>query len=45
LIPGIETKFVKSKATIQPFGTKQIMADDSNEEKTGKSTNPAIDKK
>jgi hypothetical protein len=26
---------VKSKATIQPFATKIIMADDSNEEETG----------
>jgi hypothetical protein len=26
---------VKSKATIQPFATKKIMADDSNEEETG----------
>jgi hypothetical protein len=25
---------VKSKATIQPFATKKIMADDSNEEET-----------
>jgi hypothetical protein len=28
-------KVVKSKATIQPFATKKIMADDSNEEETG----------
>jgi hypothetical protein len=28
-------KVVKSKATIQPFATKIIMADDSNEEETG----------
>jgi uncharacterized protein YjcR len=28
-------KVVKSKATIQPFVTKIIMADDSNEEETG----------
>jgi hypothetical protein len=28
-------KSVKSKATIQPFATKIIMADDSNEEETG----------
>jgi hypothetical protein len=28
-------KAVKSKATIQPFATKIIMADDSNEEETG----------
>jgi hypothetical protein len=26
---------VKSKATIQPFATKKIMADNSNEEETG----------
>jgi hypothetical protein len=26
---------VKSKATIQPFTTNRIMADDSNEEETG----------
>jgi hypothetical protein len=29
-----ERKVVKSKAAIQPFATKQIMADDSNEEET-----------
>jgi hypothetical protein len=28
-------KVVKSKAAIQPFATKKIMADDSNEEETG----------
>jgi hypothetical protein len=28
-------KVVKSKATIQPFATNTIMADDSNEEETG----------
>jgi hypothetical protein len=28
-------KVLKSKATIQPFATKKIMADDSNEEETG----------
>jgi hypothetical protein len=28
-------KVVKSKATIQPFATKKIMADDSNKEETG----------
>jgi hypothetical protein len=28
-------KVVKSEATIQPFATKIIMADDSNEEETG----------
>jgi hypothetical protein len=28
-------KGVKSKATIQPFVTKKIMADDSNKEETG----------
>jgi hypothetical protein len=28
-------KVVKSKAAIQPFATKIIMADDSNEEETG----------
>jgi hypothetical protein len=41
-------KVVKSKATIQPFATKIIMADDSNEEETGsqgtRSRNPAINK-
>jgi hypothetical protein len=26
---------VKSKATVQPFATKKIRADDSNEEETG----------
>jgi hypothetical protein len=30
-----ERKVEKSKATIQPFATKIIMADDSNEEETG----------
>jgi hypothetical protein len=28
-------KVVKSKATIQPFATKKVMADDSNKEETG----------
>jgi transcriptional regulator with AAA-type ATPase domain len=31
---------VKSKATIQPFATKIIMADDSNEEETGSQGTP-----
>jgi hypothetical protein len=35
LVQHYKRKVVKSKAVIQPFGTKKIMADDSNEEETG----------
>ena len=35
LVQHHKRKVVKSKATIQPFATKKIMADDSNEEETG----------
>jgi hypothetical protein len=35
---------VESKTVIQPFGTKIIMADDSNEEETGSHQTGAIDK-
>jgi hypothetical protein len=42
---NIIKKVVKCKATIQPFATKKIMADDSNEEETGSQRTPEMDKK
>jgi hypothetical protein len=34
-VQQFKRKVVKSKATIQPFATKKIMADDNNKEETG----------
>jgi hypothetical protein len=36
LVQHYKRNVVKSKATIQQFATKKIMADDSNEEETGR---------
>jgi hypothetical protein len=35
LVQHYKRKVEKSKAAIQPFATKKVMADDSNEEETG----------